>query len=149
MEVAAGVALAARLSRWRGLATRREPLLFILHVGYGWLALGLVLLGLNGLHPIVPASAAMHALTVGAIGTMTLAVMTRASLGHTGRPLRADGATRSIYVLVTLAALLRLIAPFSGAQAILVTSLAGLAWTAAFATFAIHYGRFLLRPHKG
>ena len=64
LEAGAGVALAVRLSRWRGLATLREPLLFVLHAGYGWLALGLILLGLNGLHPALPASAAMHALTV-------------------------------------------------------------------------------------
>ncbi|HEV8107374.1 MAG TPA: NnrS family protein [Burkholderiales bacterium] len=144
LEVAAGVALAARLSRWRGLATLREPLLFVLHAGYGWLALGLVLLGLNGLYQAVPASAALHALTVGAIGTMTLAVMTRATLGHTGRPLRADGATRALYGLITLAALLRLCAPLAGDRAVLLAELAGLAWTAAFATFALHYGRFLL-----
>ena len=137
--VAAGLALAARLSRWRGLSTVREPLLFILHVGYGWLALGLILLGLD------PASsAALHALTVGAIGTMTLAVMTRASLGHTGRALVADRATLAIYGLVTLAALLRVASPFAGAQAVLVTSLAGVAWSAAFATFALHYGTFLI-----
>ena len=137
--VVAGLALAARLSRWRGLSTVREPLLFILHVGYGWLALGLILLGLD------PASsAALHALTVGAIGTMTLAVMTRASLGHTGRALVADRATLAIYGLVTLAALLRVASPFAGAQAVLVTSLAGVAWSAAFATFALHYGTFLI-----
>jgi len=137
--VGAGLALAARLSRWRGLSTVREPLLFILHVGYGWLALGLILLGLD------PASsAALHALTVGAIGTMTLAVMTRASLGHTGRALVADRATLAIYGLVTLAALLRVASPFAGAQAVLVTSLAGVAWSAAFATFALHYGTFLI-----
>jgi uncharacterized protein involved in response to NO len=137
--VAAGLALAARLSRWRGLSTVREPLLFILHVGYGWLALGLILLGLD------PASsAALHALTVGAIGTMTLAVMTRASLGHTGRALVADRATLAIYGLVTLAALLRVASPFAGAQAVLVTSLAGVAWSVAFATFAVHYGTFLI-----
>ena len=146
LEVAAGVALGARLSRWRGLATRAEPLLLVLHVAYGWLALGLILLGLNGFYPMVPASVAMHALTVGGVGTMTLAVMTRASLGHSGRSLTADGATRAIYILITIAALLRLVAPLSGAQVVLVTSLAGLAWTAAFATFAIHYGRLLLRP---
>ena len=75
---------------------------------------------------------------------MTLAVMTRATLGHTGRPLRADGATVAIYALITLAALLRLGAPLAGAKAVLVTSLAGVAWSAAFATFAVHYGRFLL-----
>jgi uncharacterized protein involved in response to NO len=143
LEVGAGVALAVRLARWRGLATLREPLLFVLHAGYGWLALGLILLGLNGLHPAVPASAAMHALTVGAIGTMILAVMTRATLGHTGRPLRADGVTVSIYGLITAAALLRLASPLAGAHGVLVTSLAGAAWTAAFATFAVHYGRIL------
>ena len=135
----AGVALAARLSRWRGLSTVREPLLFILHVGYGWLALGLILLGLEA-----GSAAALHALTVGAIGTMTLAVMTRASLGHTGRTLVADRPTVAIYLLITLAALLRVAGPFAGAHAVLVTSLAGLAWSAAFATFALHYGTFLI-----
>ncbi|HEU4441246.1 MAG TPA: NnrS family protein [Burkholderiales bacterium] len=135
----AGLALAARLSRWRGLRTVREPLLFILHLGYGWLALGLILLGLDP-----GSSAALHALTVGAIGTMTLAVMTRASLGHSGRALVADGATLAIYLLVTLAALLRVAGPFAGAHAVLVTSLAGLAWSAAFATFALHYGTILI-----
>lgn len=135
----AGAALALRLARWRGLATLREPLLFVLHAGYAWLALGLVLLGLE-----VQPQAALHALTVGAIGTMTLAVMTRASLGHTGRALTADAPTVSIYVLVTLAALLRVVSPFAGAQAVLLASFAGVAWSAAFATFAVHYGRMLV-----
>jgi uncharacterized protein involved in response to NO len=134
--VAAGLALAARLARWRGAATVSEPLLFVLHLGYAWLALGLILLGLE-----VPA--ALHALTVGAVGTMTLAVMTRATLGHTGRALVADRATVAIYALVTLAVLLRLASPFAGAHAVLVVSLSGVAWSAAFATFALHYGPFL------
>jgi uncharacterized protein involved in response to NO len=82
---------------------------------------------------------------VGAIGTMTLAVMTRASLGHIGRTLTADRATLVIYGLVTLAALLRVSSAFAGEHAVVATSLAGLAWSAAFATFAIHYGRFLVQ----
>ena len=110
----AGAALGLRLARWRGLATVREPLLFILHIGYGWLALGLVFLGLE-----VQPQAALHALTAGAIGTMTLAVMTRDSLGDAGR------ATLPICALVTLAALFRVSSPFAGA--------------------AIHYGRFLVQ----
>jgi uncharacterized protein involved in response to NO len=138
--VVAGIALALRLSRWRGGATLGEPLLFVLHLGYAWLALGLVWLGLDG------SSAALHALTVGAIGTMTLAVMTRASLGHSGRALVADGATCAIYVLVTLAALLRVLGPLFDSSTVVAASLAGLAWSAAFATFAIHYGRFLIQP---
>jgi uncharacterized protein involved in response to NO len=89
----AGVAVALRLSRWRGRRTIEEPLLLILHIGYGWLAFGLLLLGLDGLVGMLPPAAALHALTVGAIGTMTLAVMTRASLGHTGRPLMAGPTT--------------------------------------------------------
>jgi uncharacterized protein involved in response to NO len=131
--VLAGLALAARLARWRGFATWREPLLVILHLGYAWLALGLILLGLE-----VPA--ALHALTVGAIGTMTLAVMTRASLGHTGRALRADGSTVAIYLLVSAAALLRV----AGADSVWLVSFSGLAWSAAFGFFAVRYGRFLL-----
>lgn len=141
--IVAGAALALRLARWRGLSTVREPLVAILHIGYAWLALGLILIGLE-----VQAQAALHALTAGAIGTMTLAVMTRATLGHTGRPLKADAATLAIYALVTLAALMRVSSPFAGARSVLVTSLAGMAWTAAFATFAIHYGRFLVLARK-
>jgi uncharacterized protein involved in response to NO len=142
LAVLAGIALAARLARWRGHATLREPLLFILHLGYAWLALGLILLGLE-------VQAALHALTVGAIGTMTLAVMTRASLGHTGRVLAADGATCAIYALVTAAALLRMASPYVGAQLALVLSLSGLAWSAAFAIFVLHYGRYLIALDPG
>ncbi|HEY3074820.1 MAG TPA: NnrS family protein [Burkholderiales bacterium] len=134
MTVAAGLAAAVRLSRWRGLATVREPLLFILHVGYAWVAIGLLLLGVNGAY-------ALHALTVGAVGTMTLAVMTRASLGHTGRPLAAGPGTVAIYLLITLAAVLRIAAPLSPA---ILASLAGLAWSGAFGLFAILYAPLLI-----
>ena len=142
----AGIAVALRLSRWRGLHTVREPLLLILHVGYGWLAFGLLLLGLNGLYETLPATAALHALTVGAVGTMTLAVMTRASLGHTGRPLSAGPATKSIYALITIAAVLRILSPFAGDQIELALWLAGAAWSGAFGLFAVFYGCVLARP---
>ena len=144
---AAGIATAIRLSRWRGLATLREPLLFILHVGYAWLAFGLTYMGLNGLFGWAPAGAPLHALTVGAIGTMTLAVMTRATLGHAGRALSASAATVAIYALVTLAALLRMAAPFSG-DYVVVTSLAGIAWSAAFTVFVLAYGPLLLSRRR-
>ena len=144
----AGLAVASRLSRWCGLGTLREPLVFILHLGYGWLALGLLLLGLNGLHPVLPVTAALHALTAGAIGTMTLAVMTRATLGHTGRPLTAGPGTVAIYVLVTLAAVLRIGAPLAGSNALVLTWVAGAAWSGAFALFTLLYGRLLMGPLK-
>jgi uncharacterized protein involved in response to NO len=144
--LAAGVGAALRLSRWRGFSTAREPLLLILHIGYAWLSFGLLLLALNGISQIVPPVAALHALTVGAIGTMTLAVMTRASLGHTGHPLSAGPVTKTVYFLVTTAAVLRAVSPVVGEHAGFVLWLAGAAWTGAFGLFAIFYGRILVQP---
>jgi len=145
LALAAGAALAVRLSRWCGLATLGEPLLFVLHAGYGWLAFGLLLMGLNGLTAWLPASAAMHALTIGAVGTMTLGVMTRATLGHSGRPLAAGPGTTAIYLLVTLSALIRVAAPLAGTWAMPLTWGAGAAWGAAFFLFVIFYCRLLTR----
>jgi uncharacterized protein involved in response to NO len=150
MEFAAGLALCVRLARWRGAATLHEPLLWVLHLGYGWLALGFLLLGLNGIAPLLPESTALHALTVGAIGTMTVAVMTRATLGHTGRPLVAGTGTTTIYVLVTLATILRLLAPLGGSQYMHILFVAGGAWSGAFGLFVLLYMRPLtLPPVKG
>lgn len=143
---AAGLALLLRLARWRGLRTLREPLLLILHVGYAWLALGLLFLGLDRLVPLLPPTAALHALTVGAIGTMTLAVMTRATLGHTDRPLAAGPVTVAIYLLITLAAMLRVLSPLAGRAETIMLLAAGAAWTCAYASFAIFYGRALAQP---
>jgi uncharacterized protein involved in response to NO len=142
----AGAALAVRLSRWRGLRTLQEPLLLVLHIGYGWLALGLLLLGLSDLYEILPPTAALHALTVGAVGTMTLAVMTRASLGHTGRPLSAGPGTKTIYVLIGSAAVARVLSPLASDHTDLLLSLAGTAWSAAFGLFVVLYGGALARP---
>jgi uncharacterized protein involved in response to NO len=146
LELIAGLAVSLRLVRWRGQATLREPLLTILHIGYGWLALGFLLLAANSFVPMLPTTTALHALTVGTIGTMTLAVMTRASLGHTGRPLIAGPGTISIYVLITLAAVLRLIAPLSAAHYILLLTVAGTAWSAAFGFFVLFYAPALMQP---
>jgi uncharacterized protein involved in response to NO len=144
--VAAALLNGWRLWRWRGLATRSEPLLLVLHGGYTWLVVGTALLGLSILDPGIPPAAAIHALTAGAIGTMVLAVMTRATRGHTGRALRADAATSTLYACVTLAALLRVAAAFTGpwASPLLVAS-AGL-WMAAYLGFAACYGPALLTP---
>lgn len=144
--IAGGAAAAWRLSRWRGDYTGSEPLLLYLHVGYAWLAGGLLLLGFDILFDFMLRTAALHALTVGAIGTMTLAVMTRSSLGHTGRPLAAGRITVLIYALISVAAVLRLIAAFMVSQMMVVLSLAGVAWSAAFILFAIFYGQALSRP---
>ena len=145
IQIAGGAAVLIRLVRWRGEAAWREPLVWVLHLGYVWVALGFLLMGTNGLVPTVPDTTALHALTVGAIGTMTLAVMTRASLGHTGRPLTAGPVTTTIYVLITLAALLRLAAPLSWDYLPMLWS-SGVAWSAAFGLFVVFFFVPLTQP---
>lgn len=141
--VLAGAANLVRLARWRGWQASREPLVWILHVGYAWLALGLLLLGAGLLEPSIPRTAGVHALTAGAVGVMTLAVMTRATRGHTGRPLAADPLTAAIYLAINAAAVLRVAAPFGAeAQPGLLMASAAL-WTLAFGGFAAAYGRML------
>lgn len=148
--VGAGLILAAilnlwRLLRWRGFATRGELLLLILHIGYCWMAIGVALLGWSVLSSGVPLTAAIHALTVGTVGTMILAVMTRAIRGHTGRPLSADRATVAIYLLVLGAGCARVAAGFNIWYPALLDISAAL-WIAAYALFAVAYGPMLLRP---
>ncbi len=145
--LAAGVLLLARLFRWRGYRALGEPIVLVLHLGYLWLALALFLLGLAVVAPAsVPASCAIHALTAGAVGTMTLGVMTRATRGHTGRPIVADAATVASYGLVTLGAAFRVAAPFLGGFYMPVLVAGGLAWSAAFALFVVAYGPMLVGP---
>jgi uncharacterized protein involved in response to NO len=138
----------ARLARWRGIATLEEPLLLVLHVGYLWLVIGVALLGLSLISDLVPPAAAVHALTAGAMGTMTLAVMTRATLGHTGRVLRADKVTMLIYALASASALLRIVAAWVVEVQMDLYDVAALAWVGAFALFAAEYGPMLLAPRR-
>ncbi|HYU95633.1 MAG TPA: NnrS family protein [Sphingomicrobium sp.] len=142
----AAIFQAMRLGRWQGLRAAADPLVLILHVGYAWVPIGLGLLGGSILTAAVPESAAVHALTAGAMATMILAVMTRATLGHTGRELKADRATVFLYLLVTLGAVLRVAAPFGLFDYMGGIELAGLAWVGAFLIFLITYGPMLLRP---
>ena len=138
-----------RLSRWRGGKTCAEPMLLILHVGYGWLVFGVALLGLVAsgwpLPIAVPVSAALHSLTAGTIGTMILAVMTRVSRGHTGRALTADTVTVIIYLLISAAAVTRVLAAF-GIWNIALLMVAALLWAGAFLLFLVAYGPLLLQP---
>ncbi|MDT9600865.1 NnrS family protein [Sphingosinicella rhizophila] len=145
----AGTAQLARLSRWGGARSVRDPLVFILHVGFAWLPVGLLLLGASIFVAAVPRTAAIHALTAGAMGSMILAVMTRSTLGHTGRALRADGATVAIYVLVTAGALLRVSAPFGLFDYTLSMRWSAVGWGGAFLLFLIVYGPILFRHRLG
>jgi len=143
----AGVVHMIRLARWQGRRCFAEPLVLILHVGYGWLALGLLLLGLANLAAPFSDLAAVHALATGAFGTMMLAVMTRATLGHTGRPLSADRRTVLIYAAVTLGAIARTISPLFPGQTWL--TVAGLLWAVAFLLFALICGPMLMSKRTG
>jgi uncharacterized protein involved in response to NO len=142
--IVAGLASLVRLARWRGHLTLAEPLVWSLHLASLWVGVGLLLLGLGAVFPEVPPAAGLHALTAGAMGGMTLAVMTRATLGHTGRPLAADRLTAAIYLLGALAALLRVGASLSADLYLPLLWTSGLAWSAAFGLFVAHYGRMLV-----
>jgi uncharacterized protein involved in response to NO len=147
--LAAGLAQAARLGRWGGLRAARDPLVLILHVGYFWVPVGQLLLGAGILGAAVPRSAAIHALTAGAMGTMILAVMTRATLGHTGRELKASPQTVFLYSLVTLGAALRVSAPLGLVDYTLGMEISAVAWAGAFLLFLGLYGPILFRARLG
>jgi uncharacterized protein involved in response to NO len=143
---AAGLLQAARLARWGGWRTVREPLVLILHISYAWLPVGLLLLGFSIVDVDVSGTAGVHALTAGAMASMVLSVMTRATLGHTGRELRAGLGTVLIYALVTAGAFLRVAAPFLPLDYLMMIKVAGTLWGGAFLLFLILYGPKLLGP---
>jgi uncharacterized protein involved in response to NO len=121
-------------------------LVLILHVGYGWLAISLIVLGAAMLGVGLQPADAIHALTTGAVGAMTLAVMTRASLGHTGRERHAGPATVALYTLVNIGALLRVFGPATDLPIHLMLGLAAACWSGAYLLFAAIYGPLLFRP---
>ena len=137
----AGVLQAVRLARWAGERTLADRLVLVLHIGYAFVPLGFLLIGASIWSDAVPASAGMHAWSAGAFGLMTLAVMTRATLGHTGQPLAAGPVTQAIYGFVLLAAVLRIVAAFAGSM--LMLEMAGVAWIAGFTCFVLVYGPLL------
>ena len=145
LALAAGLLNGARLARWCGERTVAEPLVLILHLAYAFVPIGFFLLALGIVRPdVVAPSGALHGWTAGAIGTMTLAVMTRASLGHTGRPLTATRQIQFIYLAVIVSALARISAAFDLLRAPML-HLSATAWVAAFGGFVIAFGPLLLR----
>src|SRR6516225_2268020 len=144
LALVAGALQAIRLARWAGDRTFADRLVLVLHVAYAFVPIGFLLLGAAVLWPAdVTTSAALHAWTAGAFGLMTLAVMTRASLGHTGHDLVASMPTQLIYLAALIAALARIAAAF--APSLLLFHIAAFAWIAAFAGFAAVYGPLLIR----
>lgn len=147
VAVAAGLAglaiVAWRMARWRGAGTWREPLLLVLHVAFGFVGLGFLAMAAGGAG-LMPPAAAMHVMMVGGMAGMMLAVMTRATRGHTGRPLTATLRTTAAYACLFAAALARPAADLLGAPRLLEAAAA--LFIAAFLLFLSEYGPMLVRP---
>ncbi|MEH6752311.1 MAG: NnrS family protein [Paracoccaceae bacterium] len=143
----AGLVHLLRMARWAGDRTGAEPLVWVLHAGYAFVPLGALGLGAALLWPgVVGLAAAQHLWMAGAVGVMTLAVMTRATLGHSGQVLTAGRGTQAIYALMILSVVARLAAGVMPAQAGALHMLAGAGWLGAFGLFAVIYGGLHLRP---
>jgi len=138
---------ALRLARWAGDRTLADRLVLILHVGFAFVPLGFFLGGLAAFG-LVPPSAGIHAWTVGGIGIMTLAVMSRASLGHTGRALNASPALQAVYAVAAIAALARICAVVEPQLSIPLLHVAAFGWAGAFLGFAALYAPLLCRPKR-
>lgn len=149
MLILAAAAQLLRLSRWSGIRTARDPLVLVLHLGYVWIPIGLLLLGLSRAGADLPESAGVHSLTAGAMTTMILAVMTRASLGHTARELRAAPLTVVAYACATVGAVVRVIASIGVGAYATMLDIAGAFWGAAFLLFLFVYRPILWQPRLG
>jgi uncharacterized protein involved in response to NO len=148
LMIGAGLLNLVRLGRWAGDRCAGEALVLILHLAYLFVPLGFILSGLSAWTDAVPLSAGLHAFGVGVAGTMTLAVMTRASLGHTGQALHAGLGSQAIYAAVILAALARIAAALAPQWSFALLHVAAFAWSAAFLGFALVFGRALMRPRR-
>lgn len=147
VALAAGLAVAGRMLGWQTRQTGRDPLVWSLHAGLGWVVIGLLAVGASDLGAALPASVGLHALTAGAMGGMILAVITRVALGHTGRALTLPAGAVGCYALVHLGAAARVAAPLLPAlpqRALL--AVGGVLWSGAFLLCAFIYAPILTRP---
>jgi uncharacterized protein involved in response to NO len=142
----AAVVLISRMSGWQSSRTLRDPLVWVLHVGYAWIPFGFACMAVSDLTWTIPRTSGLHALTSGAFGTMILAVMSRVPLGHTGRPLAAPRPMQIAYCMVAAGALLRVAAPIVAPAGLPLLLLAGVLWAGAFVLFTATYWPILTRP---
>ena len=146
VAAAAAIVHAARLALWRPWQTRQAPILWILHCAYAWLVVALTMRALASWE-LAPPSLAVHALTVGGIGGLTLGMMTRTSLGHTGRALHAGRVEIFCYTAIQFAAIARVFVPLAFPSMYLPgLTVSGLLWSAAFGVFTVYYWPVLTRP---
>lgn len=142
----AGILHMVRMTGWHGHRTLGMPIVWVLHAGYGWIALGLAAYGLALLQFPGLELIALHILTIGGISTMTLAMMSRVSLGHTGHRLNAAKAVVVAYVVLQVAVLVRVAGGLGLMDYMLSTALSGTMWSVAFGLFSLAYLPILLRP---
>lgn len=143
----AGVLHVARLARWAGYRTGSDRLVLILHVAYAFVPVGFFLTALSSVDLVAP-GAGIHAWTGGAIGSMTIAVMTRASLGHTGQALSASFLIQGVYAAIVVAAVARICATLDPTYSASLLTISGIAWAGAFFGFALAYAPLLCRSRK-
>ncbi len=145
-SLALGLAAAAhvwRQWRWKPLLTRQRPILWILHLSYAWIPVGLGLLALAQIK-LLALSAGLHALAVGTTGGLIIGMITRTARGHTGRTLQVGPAEVLAYALVSVAALLRVLLPLLRPDLLLVWLIgAAVAWSVAFAIYVFIYAPWL------
>jgi uncharacterized protein involved in response to NO len=146
LALVAGLVHGLRLVGWSGWLGWSDPLIWILHLGYAWVVIGLLLKGATLLWPVIPDSAWLHALGAGAMGTLIVGVMTRVALGHTGRTLSLPAGAVLIYLTISISALIRVAAALGWLQGSWPIWTAGLAWMLSFIIFLVLYSPILLSP---
>lgn len=142
----AGIFNLIRLAGWKSIKTLGQPLLWILHIGYAWIIAGYFLLFLSDVFEFLPRSVAIHAFTAGAMGTFIIGMMSRVSLGHSGRPLKLMKGFVISYFFITLSGVVRVISGFFLEQYGLGIMLAGVFWVVSFLIFLIYYFKILVSP---
>jgi uncharacterized protein involved in response to NO len=143
----AGLLHVARLERWQGWQTSDERLVLVLHLAYAALPIGFFTVALVPFG-LIDAASALHVFTVGAIGLMTLAIMSRATRGHTGLPLTAPLLTATSYGFLIAGAVMRPIALFWPNKYLTLVSASGLCWMVAFVLYLVEYAPALLTRRK-
>lgn len=145
--VLAGITQAIRWFRWKPWITLSVPLLWSLHISLYFIWFGLILLGVSYLIPEMPSNHIWHLLTVGGMGGLILAMISRVSLGHTGRPLTPPKTMSISYISIALAAIIRSFGPWAlPEKSLIFYDISAFFWFIAFAIFAFHYGPMLFKP---
>lgn len=144
----AGILNLIRLSRWQMLAIIKQPILLILQIGYLWLSIGIFALGVFNIFNLDQSQIPVHIITIGAFSTMILGVMSRASLGHTGRKIIASKLTIGIYICINLSIICRVLSAYSGDASTAFLHISATAWILSFGLFLLQYAPYFFTARK-